>query len=151
MKTLKEKREALLEQKLRDMADIGVEACRAEERPFYDQPIMRLEPVIEAVSPSPPSAAETQKSRRCPEAGETELLFCEYEARFLVPRTFHSKSGFTINADTLQMLRDVLQSVKAKTTLTAYIENILVEHLKTYQDLLNETAARRRPNKTLDL
>ena len=51
----------------------------------------------------------------------------------------------------VQLLKDVLRDVRAKTTITSYIENILLEHLKEHQALLNKTAAQYKRNQTLNL
>ncbi|WP_418987402.1 DUF3408 domain-containing protein [Bacteroides heparinolyticus] len=81
-----------------------------------------------------------------------KLSFEEYRDRYLVRLSErNSKSGFTINSEILQLLKDVLRDVRAKTTLTSYIENILLEHLKEHQAMLNKTAAQYKRNQTLNL
>lgn len=81
----------------------------------------------------------------------TEEQWEDYKSLFFNPRRFGNKSGFTINAETLSILRNVLRDTKAKTTLTAYIENILINHLKVHQKLINEIADKQKLKNTLYL
>ena len=81
----------------------------------------------------------------------TEEQWEDYKSLFFNPRRFGNKSGFTINAETLSILRNVLRDTKAKTTLTAYIENILINHLKVHQELINEIADKQKLKNTLYL
>ena len=66
-------------------------------------------------------------------------------------RNGRNKSGFSIHTEILQILRDVLNDIRSEAFHQGYIENILLDHLKTYQDLLNHTASQRRRDKTIDL
>lgn len=81
----------------------------------------------------------------------TEEQWEDYKSLFFNPRRFGNKSGFTINTETLTILRNVLRDTKAETTLTAYIENILTNHLKTHQELINEIADKQKLKNTLYL
>ena len=81
----------------------------------------------------------------------TEEQWEDYKAKFFIPRRSRHKSGSTINAETLSILRNVLRDTKAETTLTAYIENILTNHLKTHQELINEIADKQKLKNTLYL
>ena len=49
----------------------------------------------------------------------TEEQWEDYKAKFFIPRRSRNKSGFTINTETLTILRNVLRDKKAETTLTA--------------------------------
>lgn len=81
----------------------------------------------------------------------TEEQWEDYKAKFFIPRRSRNKSGFTINTETLTILRNVLRDTKAETTLTAYIENILTNHLKAHQELINEIADKQKLKNTLYL
>ena len=81
----------------------------------------------------------------------TEEQWEDYKTKFFIPRRSRNKSGFTINTETLTILRNVLRDTKAETTLTAYIENILTNHLKTHQELINEIADKQKLKNTLYL
>lgn len=81
----------------------------------------------------------------------TEEQWEDYKSLFFNPRRSRNKSGFTINTETLTILRNVLRDTKAETTLTAYIENILTNHLKAHQELINEIADKQKLKNTLYL
>lgn len=81
----------------------------------------------------------------------TEEQWEDYKIKFFIPRRSRNKSGFTINTETLSILRNVLRDTKAETTLTAYIENILTNHLKAHQELINEIADKQKLKNTLYL
>ncbi len=177
MKSLKEQREKLLQAKLAEMAEIGVKKRTEENTPDFDDPIdlddepdsveeneraslsktdEQEEEMLEDTSFSGSSANTAQPSKRKRNARAKELSptmdFPEYEQRFLTSvRNGRNKSGFSIHTEILQILRDVLSDIRSETSLTGYIENILLDHLKTYQDLLNHTASQRRRDKTIDL
>ena len=81
----------------------------------------------------------------------TEEQWEDYKIKFFIPRRSRNKSGFTINTETLTILRNVLRDTKAETTLTAYIENILTNHFKAHQELINEIADKQKLKNTLYL
>ena len=172
MTSISEERKKVLRSKLKEMGNYGVQERSPEESPFYDQPT-ELERDLEKLQSDEPqeakeepvartSAAEQKaehlRAKKNKDKGSREdalsakLSFEEYRERYLGhSQCSNGKSGFTINSEVLQLLRDVLRDVRAKTTLTAYIENILLEHLKENQAMLNKTAAQYKRNQTLNL
>lgn len=151
MPSIQEKRQKILSAKLQEMGDIGVTKRSAEESPFFDQPV-ELEsqeapiPTEETSEDAIPTMARSKGNK------ESGCSFQEYQKRFFAPsRDGVGKSGFTIHGEILQTLRDVLRDVRSKATLTAYIENILLEHLKEHQAMLNKTAAQYKRNPTINL
>ncbi|MDO4707949.1 MAG: DUF3408 domain-containing protein [Porphyromonadaceae bacterium] len=170
MSSITEKRQKILSKKLQEMGDIGVSKRSAEESPFFDQPIkLGTEDAIEVVSPeeeegptAEPSGhkempiateeAPAKPTKRKTDAISSGLSFEEYEARFFVPsRDTRGKVGFTIHWEVLQTLRDVLNDVRSRATLTSYIENIILEHLKEHQAMLNKVATQHKRNPTINL
>ena len=175
MKSLKEQREKLLQAKLEEMADIGVKKRTEENTPDFDDPIDldddsdsveedasaslskgEQEEIPEETSFNGNNAKTAQPSKRKRNARTKDFSpamdFSEYEQRFLTGvRNGRNKSGFSIHTEILQILRDVLNDISSEASITGYIENILLDHLKTYQDLLNHTASQRRRDKTIDL
>ena len=158
MKSLKEQREKLLQAKLEEMADIGVKKRTEENTPDFDDPIDfdEQEEIPEETSFNDTNAKTAQPSKRKRNARTKDsspaMDFPEYEQRFLTGvRNGRNKSGFSIHTEILQILRDVLNDIRSEASITGYIENILLDHLKTYQDLLNHTASQRRRDKTIDL
>lgn len=176
MKSLKEQREKLLQAKLEEMADIGVKKRTEENTPDFDDPIDldddsdsveedasaslskidEQEEIPEETSFNGNNAKTAPPSKRKRNARTKDsspaMDFSEYEQRFLTSvRNGRNKSGFSIHTEILQILRDVLSDIRSEASITGYIENILLDHLKTYQDLLNHTASQRRRDKTIDL
>ena len=152
MSSLKEQREQLLQEKMKEMADIGVKKRTAENTPDFDEPIDLDE---ETISEAPVSGGVEKEEKKAGKGMTTPSMpmdFAEYEQRFLTSvRNGRNKSGFSIHTEILQILRDVLSDLRSEASITGYIENILLDHLKTYQDMLNHTASQRRRNKTINL
>ena len=164
MKSLKEQREELLQAKLEEMADIGVKKRTEENTPDFDDPIDLDDDSDSVEEDASASLSKIDEQEEIPEEtsfngnnartkdSSPAMDFSEYEQRFLTGvRNGRNKSGFSIHTEILQILRDVLNDIRSEASITGYIENILLDHLKTYQDLLNHTASQRRRDKTIDL
>lgn len=173
MSSLKEQRERLLQAKMREMANIGVTKRTAENIPDFDEPIdLDEEPTLEAVRnaiseteeatastpTTSPQASQRHSSKRklsdkeAKKPSSSTLEFAAYEERFLTSvRDGCNKSGFSIHTEVLQLLRNVVSDLRVETSITSYIENIILDHLKTHQELLNQIASQRRRDKTIDL
>ena len=175
MSSLKEQRERLLQAKMREMANIGVTKRTADNIPDFDEPIdLDEEPTLEenptleeecnAVSETEETTASTpttspqapqrhsSKKKSTPRSCSSTLEFTAYEERFLTSvRDGRNKSGFSIHTEVLQLLRNVVSDLRVETSITSYIENIILDHLKTHQELLNQIASQRRRDKTIDL
>ena len=179
MSSLKEQRERLLQAKMREMANIGVTKRTAENIPDFDEPIdLDEEPTLEenptleeecnavseteettaSIPTSSPQASQRHSSKRKlsnkdeKKSSSSTLEFTAYEERFLTSvRDGRNKSGFSIHTEVLQLLRNVVSDLRVETSITSYIENIILDHLKTHQELLNQIASQRRRDKTIDL
>lgn len=175
MSSLKEQRERLLQAKMREMANIGVTKRTAENIPDFDEPIdLDEEPTLEenptleeecnavseteettaSISTTPPQASQRHSSKKKPNprSCSSALEFAAYEERFLTSvRDGRNKSGFSIHTEVLQLLRNVVSDLRVETSITSYIENIILDHLKTHQELLNQIVSQRRRDKTIDL
>ena len=175
MSSLKEQRERLLQAKMREMANIGVTKRTAENIPDFDEPIdLDEEPTLEenptleeacnAVSETEETTASTpttfpqasqchsSKKKSTSRSCSSTLEFAAYEERFLTSvRDGRNKSGFSIHTEVLQLLRNVVSDLRVETSITSYIENIILDHLKTHQELLNQIVSQRRRDKTIDL
>ena len=164
MKSLKEQREKLFQEKLAEMADIGVKKRTEENTPDFADPIdldddpdsVEEDKISKDMSLDGRTAHTARPEKRKRNARTKDFSpamdFSEYEQRFLTSvRNGRNKSGFSIHTEILQILRDVLRDIRSDASITGYIENILLDHLKTYQDLLNHTASQRRRDKIIDL
>lgn len=90
---------------------------------------------------------KTPQSKRS--ATQRESDFSEYQKRFLALNVFEKRTQFTVNKETTDLMRIILQDLGCKTTLTAYIENILRDHIREYRDLINQVTAKRRRKETI--
>jgi len=174
MSSITEERQKILKKKLKEMGNYGVQVRTPEESPFYDQPTdyerelermqvdepekqeSHVQPLSKpSVERKVPEDVQVRKSRVKGNKEEGTLVglsFEEYQERYFVRLSDRNgKSGFTINSEILQLLKDVLRDVRAKTTITSYIENILLEHLKEHQAMLNKVEAQYKRNQTLNL
>ena len=77
--------------------------------------------------------------------------FEDYRNRFLHTSLFPRKTAFTMNVETLQVLRNILHDLNQRVSMTSYIENILREHLREHQNLINDTADKQRSKTTVTL
>ena len=77
--------------------------------------------------------------------------FEDYRNRFLHTSRFPRKTAFTMNVETLQVLRNILHDLNQRVSMTSYIENILREHLREHQNLINDTADKQRSKTTITL
>ena len=55
-----------------------------------------------------------------------------------------------MSADTLQVLRNILQDIGERILMASYIDNILCEHLKEHKELLNNATAKHRRKMAID-
>lgn len=115
------------------------------QRPRRQQPLLRP-PLLKHLSVTAP------KRSLLLGVAHLTLEFVAYEERFLTSvRDGRNKSGFSIHTEVLQLLRNVVSDLRVETSITSYIENIILDHLKTHQELLNQIASQRRRDKTIDL
>ena len=77
--------------------------------------------------------------------------FEDYRNRFLHTSRFPRKTAFTMNVETLQVLRNILHDLNQRVSMTSYIENSLREHLREHQNLINDTADKQRSKTTVTL
>lgn len=75
----------------------------------------------------------------------------EYRSKYFSPTRIKHKTAFTVNVETLDILRNVLQDLNERVPMVAYIENILREHLRTHRELLNQASAKQRRKITIPL
>ena len=77
--------------------------------------------------------------------------FEDYRNRFLHTSRFPRKTAFTMNVETLQVLRNILHDLNQRVSMTSYLENILREHLREHQNLINDAADKQRSKTTITL
>lgn len=77
-----------------------------------------------------------------------EITMDEYRSLFLSSRTVENRMTFSCDRELLECLRHILNDLRAKTTLSAYIGNILSEHIERHRELLSKAIEKNR-RKTL--
>lgn len=77
-----------------------------------------------------------------------EITMDEYRSLFLSSRTVENRMTFSCDRELLECLRHILNDLRTKTTLSAYIGNILSEHIERHRELLSKAIEKNR-RKTL--
>ena len=167
MAKIQEQRQRL-EAKLKEMAEDGVMKTPPKETVSFDPPDeeedMKPEAsgnqkekqylVKELMSTSDDKQDKTlyksheRGNDRSAETPRTSLE--DYRTRYLQSVRLRERTNFTMSADTLQVLRNVLQDLGERVSMACYIDNILREHLKERKELLNNATAKHRRKVAID-
>ena len=92
-----------------------------------------------------------ERKPRMEKPGVSSLSIEEYRSLYFRPVRSQMRTAFSINLETLQNLRNVLQDLGERVSIAAYIDNILREHLREHLELLNSAAAKQRRKTTITL
>lgn len=153
-----DERRKILEAKLKEMSEDGVMKGKLKETLAFDPPnedeenelqeAKEVRPVQEKTSLLQETNAE--RTREVPH--ETQVLSLDdYRTRYFHAVRIREKTAFTMNVETLQVLRNVLQDLGERVSMAAYIDNILREHLREHKELLNNATARQRRKTTITI
>lgn len=156
-----------LEAKLKEMAEDGVMKTPPKETVAFDPPDeedMKTEVstnqkenqhlVKELMSTSDDKQDKTlcesheRGNEKSTETPRTSLE--DYRTRYLQSIRLRERTNFTMSADTLQVLRNILQDLGERVSMACYIDNILREHLKEHKELLNNATAKHRRKVAID-
>lgn len=86
-----------------------------------------------------------EKSQEKPqEIVSSNADFETYMKTFLNPLMIENRVSFSLNRDTLDLFRHILHDLRSKTTLSAYIENILREHLSSHKETIGKGIEKNR-------
>ena len=167
MAKIQEQRQKL-EAKLKEMAEDGVMKTPPKETAAFDPPDeeedMKTEAsgnqkekqhlVKELMSTSDDKQDKTlckSYERGNERSAETPRISLEdYRTRYLQSVRLRERTNFTMSADTLQVLRNILQDLGERVSMACYIDNILREHLKEHKELLNNATAKHRRKVAID-
>ena len=169
MAKIQEQRQRL-EAKLKEMAEDGVMKTPPKETVSFDPPDEEDEEEVktevsgnqkekqylvkELMSTSDDKQDETlcksheRGNERSAETPRTSLE--DYRTRYLQSIRLRERTNFTMSADTLQVLRNILQDLGERVSMACYIDNILREHLKEHKELLNNATAKHRRKVAID-
>ena len=153
-----DERRKILEAKLKEMSEDGVMKGKPKETLAFDPPnedeenelqeAKEVRPVQEKTSFLQETNAE--RTREVPH--ETPALSLDdYRTRYFHAVRIREKTAFTMDVETLQVLRNVLQDLGERISMAAYIDNILREHLREHKELLNNATARQRRKTTITI
>ena len=153
-----DERRKILEAKLKEMSEDGMMKGKPKDTLAFDPPdedeenepqeAKEVRPVQEKTSLLQETNAE--RTREVPH--ETQVLSLDdYRTRYFHAVRIREKTAFTMNVETLQVLRNVLQDLGERVSMAAYIDNILREHLREHKELLNNATARQRRKTTITI
>lgn len=100
-----------------------------------------FDPKPDTVPPSPVTKEERCQSSDGSYTTVIRTDIEEYKRTFLVSRPFEKRTSFPLNRTTLDILKNILHDMDSRTSLSSFVENILLEHLHTYRQLINEATA----------
>ena len=169
MAKIQEQRQKL-EAKLKEMAEDGVMKTPPKETVSFDPPDEEDEEEVktevstnqkenqhlvkELMSTSDDKQDKTlckSHERGYERSAETPRISLEdYRTRYLQSIRLRERTNFTMSADTLQVLRNILQDLGERVSMACYIDNILREHLKEHKELLNNATAKHRRKVAID-
>ena len=92
----------------------------------------------------------TERTREVPHETPT-LSLDDYRTRYFHAVRIREKTAFTMNVETLQILKNVLQDLGERVSMASYIDNILREHLREHKELLNNATAKQRRKTTITI
>ena len=157
MARIDERRE-ILEAKLKEMSEDGVMKGKPKETLAFDPPDEDEENELQEAKEGRPVQEKTsllqetnaERTREVPH--ETPALSLDdYRTRYFHAVRIREKTAFTMDVETLQVLRNVLQDLGERISMAAYIDNILREHLREHKELLNNATARQRRKTTITI
>lgn len=165
MTKIEEKRK-LLEARIKEMAEDGVMKTPPKETLSYDSPDdeddekeegsseigsyqqeqqLPMEDSFMEEKPISEEKIARRSNERSNDKAEADITSLDnYRTRYLQSVRIRERTAFTMNADTLQVLRNVLQDLGERVSMASYIDNILREHLKSHKELLNTATAKQR-------
>ena len=153
-----DERRKILEAKLKEMSEDGVMKGKPKETLAFDPPNEdgENEPQeakeVRPVQGKTPLLQETNAERAREVPHETQVLSLDdYRTRYFHAVRIREKTAFTMNVETLQVLRNVLQDLGERISMASYIDNILREHFREHKELLNNATARQRRKTTITI
>ena len=153
-----DERRKILEAKLKEMSEDGVMRGKPKETLAFDPPDEDEEnepqeaKEVMPVQGNAPVLQDTNAERAREVVHETPTLSLDdYRTRYFHAARIREKTAFTMNVETLQVLRTVLQDLGERVSMAAYIDNILREHLREHKELLNNATARQRRKTTVNI
>lgn len=137
-----------------DEAALLPETSREEERTPKEAKTLKekfAEKTEEETGERRDKETRRESNLRMEKPGVSSLSIEDYRSLYFHPVRSQMRTAFSINLETLQNLRNVLQDLGERVSIAAYIDNILREHLREHLELLNSAAAKQRRKTTITL
>ena len=128
-------------------------ATSGEEDNNLEETKTAKEKLVDEIEREETGNTEQKRERkpRMEKPGVSSLSIEDYRSLYFHPVRSQMRTAFSINLETLQNLRNVLQDWGERVSIAAYIDNILREHLREHLELLNSAAAKQRRKTTITL
>lgn len=128
-------------------------ATSGEEDNNLEETKTAKEKLVDEIEREETGNTEQKRERkpRMEKPGVSSLSIEDYRSLYFHPVRSQMRTAFSINLETLQNLRNVLQDLGERVSIAAYIDNILREHLREHLELLNSAAAKQRRKTTITL
>lgn len=166
--TKDEEKHQLLDKKLKEMSEDGVMKKPQVVTAFFDppddeedMPITPEKPAIKEEEVARPTIVEEPPAKEPkvfkqpmaqPEYKEEASMTIEdYRSLYFQPIRIREKTAFTMNVETLEILRSVLQDLRERVSMASYLDNIVREHFRTHRELLNQATAKQRRKTTITI
>ena len=127
------------------------ETSREEERAPKEAKTLKEKFAEETEEETGNTEQKRERKPRMEKPSRLSLSIEEYRSLYFRPVRSQMRTAFSINLETLQNLRNVLQDLGERVSIAAYIDNILREHLREHLELLNSAAAKQRRKTTITL
>lgn len=172
--TSNEEKRQLLDKKLKEMSEDGVMKKPQVVTAFFDppddeddipitleKPWVKEEEISRTADPQAPKPVEEQPPE-APESikktvelqeykEEAPMTIEDYRSLYFQPTRIREKTAFTMNVETLEILRSVLQDLRERVSMASYLDNIVREHFRTHRELLNQATAKQRRKTTITI
>lgn len=145
MATIEERRR-LVEAKLKEMGEDGVMKEGSKVTQAFDPP-----EEMEETETKPQAQEQTITAKPAIATASEEMDIARYAECYFQPVRLRERTAFTMSGETLQLLRNVLQDLGERVPMASYIDNIIRQHLRQHQEMLNKAAAKQRRKTTLSL
>lgn len=154
----KDERRQRIEAKLKEMSNDGVMPHPPLSVLSFDEPheqvLKKSAPLAVAIEQEvlqSTTQQEAQESPRPEHESKPLMTIEDYRSLYFQPTRIREKTAFTMNVETLDMLRSVLQDLRERVSMASYLDNILREHLKSHRELLNQATAKQRRKTTITI
>ena len=150
MATIEENRR-LLAERLKAMSEEGLlketpEALRAFTPP---DDIEEEEETINSPTVRTPVKEERKNASKTEKHADGGYGLEGYRKQFFRPVYIREKTAFTMDVETLRMLRGVLNDLGERVSMASYIDNIIRSHLERHMDMLNDATAKQKRKPTI--